>query len=398
MAGLFLPLELTLSEFLELVAGGMTAATALFAGLLLLGRDHDARMRALGLAIFLLATALSELDELAMLGGAYIAYPHLAMVFWPVTVVIGPAILLYVRDMTAAQRQPLTPMRLVRYFWSVPAGYVIALPFYFLPADSKLALFAGETDGLELAAAVPLVLMATFLVIAFVSLVIAYRALLVHTRSVRNLFANIEDKSLSWVRVVLFVLSAAWIWGAVMVMWRFDNSLPGWQGLAATVLELGWVFAFGFFGVRQAAIYKPVAPAPSVPAGKYHRSALDAPRMERIAGRVATAMEERKLYRDSTLSLRQLSDEIRVSENYISQTLNDQMGRNFFDYVNAWRIGEACQRLAAGARILETAHATGFNSRSTFNAAFRKHTGMTPSAWRQEPEGWPDGLPRPDTA
>lgn len=93
--------------------------------------------------------------------------------------------------------------------------------------------------------------------------------------------------------------------------------------------------------------------------------------------------------------MRQLSDTIRVSQNYISQTLNDRLGRNFFDYVNAWRIAEACQRLGQGARVLDVAHETGFNSRSTFNAAFRKHTGTTPSAWRRQPAAdWPDGLPR----
>lgn len=396
MVGLYEPLELPALFLLQIVMSAMTAAVAGFASLLLLSRDREARLRTLGLALFLLAGAVSELDELYMYAGGYDAAPWSVALVWPLIVIGGPAILLYVRDMTAAERPPMTPARFARYAWAVPAGYLIALPFFLLPGEDKLAILAGEGEAGGLAAAVPAVLSVLFLVIALVSLVLAVRELLVHMRSIRDFFANIEDKSLNWLRVVLLVLSAAWVWGAASTLWRLDDGVPQWQGLMATVLEMGWVCAFGFFGVRQGLIFTARTASDPAASSKYTRSALDDARMERIAARIETAMREQHLYRNPALSLRQLSDTIRVSQNYISQTLNDRLGRNFFDYVNAWRIADACRRLEAGGRVLETAHETGFNSRSTFNAAFRKHTGTTPSAWRRQPAAWPDGLPRPD--
>ena len=60
MLGQYVPLDLSALDFLQIVIGAMTAAIAVFSALLLLSRDHDARMRALGLALFFLATAVSE--------------------------------------------------------------------------------------------------------------------------------------------------------------------------------------------------------------------------------------------------------------------------------------------------------------------------------------------------
>ena len=111
MLGQYVPLDLSALDFLQIVIGAMTAAIAVFSALLLLSRDHDARMRALGLALFFLATAVSELDELYMHAGGYALHPWSIALAWPLIVIIGPAILLYVRDMTAAGRPPISPKR-----------------------------------------------------------------------------------------------------------------------------------------------------------------------------------------------------------------------------------------------------------------------------------------------
>ena len=61
--------------------------------------------------------------------------------------------------------------------------------------------------------------------------------------------------------------------------------------------------------------------------------------------------------------------------------------QNFFDYINSQRVAEVQRQLSnavSATAILDLALAAGFNSKSTFNAAFRKHSGMTPSAWRAQ--------------
>jgi len=132
----------------------------------------------------------------------------------------------------------------------------------------------------------------------------------------------------------------------------------------------------------------------------YARSPLDRASMERIAAKLEGAMRERRLYRAPFFGLGDLSAETGVSPHRISQVLNQHLGMHFFDYVNRWRVAEARERLAADpdARIIAVAEAVGFNSKSTFNAAFRKHAGTTPSEWRRQGRPLGDrgpGAPRP---
>nr|WP_254868512.1 helix-turn-helix transcriptional regulator [Phaeobacter sp. HF9A] len=95
-------------------------------------------------------------------------------------------------------------------------------------------------------------------------------------------------------------------------------------------------------------------------------------------------MQRDALHRDSALSLRRLAEQVGASPNYVSQTLNDHLGVSFFDFVNGFRVDEAEELMRTTDRsITEIALDVGFNSRSTFNAAIRKHRGMSPSELRK---------------
>lgn len=99
-----------------------------------------------------------------------------------------------------------------------------------------------------------------------------------------------------------------------------------------------------------------------------------------------THMQTDRAYLDNQLSLPQLAERLDVSVNYLSQTINQQTEKNFFDYVNGYRVEEAKQLFNDGTQqpqsILDIAMNAGFNSKSAFYTAFKKHTGMTPGAYR----------------
>lgn len=118
---------------------------------------------------------------------------------------------------------------------------------------------------------------------------------------------------------------------------------------------------------------------------KYVKSALAAEHAERLVRKLHNAMAKDLLYRDANLSLSQLSQHIGSSTNYVSQTLNEHMSQSFFHFLNSWRIKEAKMLLAKGNdTILNIAYDVGFNSRSAFYTAFKKHTGITPSQYRAQ--------------
>jgi YesN/AraC family two-component response regulator len=115
---------------------------------------------------------------------------------------------------------------------------------------------------------------------------------------------------------------------------------------------------------------------------KYQRSALSTEQSARIADKINTVMKIDQLYLDADLSLQKLAHHVAISPNYISQTLNETLSINFFDFVNQWRIEAAKPKILANQdNILNISIEVGFNARSSFYKAFKQETGQTPSGF-----------------
>jgi AraC-like DNA-binding protein len=90
---------------------------------------------------------------------------------------------------------------------------------------------------------------------------------------------------------------------------------------------------------------------------------------------------------DSELNLQRLSEQIGVPAYRLSQMMNSHLHQNFFDVINQYRVEEWKRLMSEGSAsgtIQELAFQVGFNSKSSFNTAFKKHTGQTPSEYRAE--------------
>ncbi|MCP4216779.1 MAG: helix-turn-helix domain-containing protein [bacterium] len=121
---------------------------------------------------------------------------------------------------------------------------------------------------------------------------------------------------------------------------------------------------------------------------KYKRSALTEDKSSVYLRKAMFQVEEKKIYRDPNVSLKTLSSQLMISPRTLSQVINEQLKRNFFDLINQYRIEEAQMLLTepgAGDRsILDIGYEVGFNSKSAFNRAFKKITQMTPSQYRKQ--------------
>jgi len=101
-----------------------------------------------------------------------------------------------------------------------------------------------------------------------------------------------------------------------------------------------------------------------------------------------THIENKKPYLKEGCSIQSVSDDTRISVHHLSNILNKHFNKNFPDFINEYRIKEA-QRLLSTPQFekmtLEAiGYECGFGSRSSFNKAFKKHTGLTPSQFRQQ--------------
>jgi AraC-like DNA-binding protein len=117
---------------------------------------------------------------------------------------------------------------------------------------------------------------------------------------------------------------------------------------------------------------------------------------QRIREKIEAALADEAIICDSLLSLQTLSRAVREDPRYVSQVINLDLGANFYDLISRHRIELAKARLVKSPEetVLAIALAVGFNSKSTFNAAFRRFTGLTPREFRNRPLGDAPDSPR----
>jgi AraC-like DNA-binding protein len=137
--------------------------------------------------------------------------------------------------------------------------------------------------------------------------------------------------------------------------------------------------------VREVFGLLPVRALASEPDKGADLSKMDAAEVEYYLKALQQLLAEKQPYLDPSLSLKSLAGMLSLHPNRLSWLLNEHVGKNFNEFVNGFRL-EAFQQLALDPvndhlTILGLAYESGFNSKTVFNAFFKKIMGQTPSAW-----------------
>lgn len=120
---------------------------------------------------------------------------------------------------------------------------------------------------------------------------------------------------------------------------------------------------------------------------KYAKSNLTETALIFINEKLTQKMEQDKLFTNGDLKLQGLADILEVNLHALSQTINAKKGKSFNDYLNELRVNEAKNLLGRKenkeAKLLAIAMDAGFNNKTSFLNAFKKHVGQTPSQYRK---------------
>ena len=97
-------------------------------------------------------------------------------------------------------------------------------------------------------------------------------------------------------------------------------------------------------------------------------------------------MQEQQTFLDNQLTLTRLAEIVGISTHHLSEVLNQHDGKNFYQFVNEYRINYICEKMKHDneIKILDLAMSAGFSSRSTFNAVFKQFVKLTPSQYRKQ--------------
>lgn len=355
----------------------------------------------LPLALFLLAIGI-----FAMLPIVQVQFPSGYQIYSAIAFlslfVLCPSLWFYVEGVTAEKPWKLN-LKQARHFVLLWPAVLISMMILFMSKDMHTAIFIDDLEVLEPFA---IILMVSLLIMIFLWLgqcVYTFfritRRLVTYRKQLKNVFSNNEGKELKWMNWLLLIAISTWLFSLVTLLTSnlFENFLFSLR--AESLLSLLLVWSLAHFGLQQ----KPgfIDPNDNLTEDltfknsnedstlhapmKYQRSALDTEQSKRIANKINDIMEKDKLYLDSNLTLQKLSNYVTISPNYISQTLNETLSMNFFDFINKWRIEAAKPKILLNQdTVLNVALEVGFNARSSFYKAFKQETGKTPSEFRKQ--------------
>jgi AraC-like DNA-binding protein len=119
---------------------------------------------------------------------------------------------------------------------------------------------------------------------------------------------------------------------------------------------------------------------------KYKHSRLQKEKAEECMQKLIDYIETTEAWKDTELSLVKLSVQVNIPKHYISQVLNEIIKKNFYTFINEYRVEYAMKLINSPKHkswsFIAISYECGFNSKSAFNTFFKKHTGMTPSDYR----------------
>ncbi len=198
-------------------------------------------------------------------------------------------------------------------------------------------------------------------------------------------FAKLHSQAspqLKWFRIVLvllLILSVVWV-GITIADYFYDTEY--WYilyiSMSAVIYWMGHVGIYNFG--REQERKKDRLSTQSRPV-----ISLDRPKNEHIAA-LENLLIGQKRFLDPKITLDKMADELDLSKSHLSRIINTELQMGFPDYLNALRVAEAKIYLRhpdfANYTLLAIGLEAGFNSKTTFNAAFRKFAGCTPSDYR----------------
>ena len=144
------------------------------------------------------------------------------------------------------------------------------------------------------------------------------------------------------------------------------------------------LYLISFSIVNRSGLFKESTGAEKI---KYEKSGLDDDLKNDILRKLETVLQEEGYYKTNLASLVDISSKINETTHNVSQVINEKTGMNFFNWLASYRIEEAKKILSGNDamkfKIEEIAEMVGYNSKASFNKAFKNITGQTPSEYRK---------------
>ena len=260
-------------------------------------------------------------------------------------------------------------------------GNLVAIPrLYSSSVEEKVALFVDYVNLYETVFMhISLHLQSIFYI--FLGFLILKKAKQIFVQN----YSSDSIQMYRWIFQLLLFMSAFYGIAIVKNTFKYLKQLGNFQSaqIALSLVVLLFVCWYVLKALRHPNLFNGVGSKTKIIHQSNGHKNVDTSQLNKIR----SFMETEKPYLDASLTLRSLAEQTQMNSRDLSVLINTNLQQHFFDFVNAYRIKEAQTILQDPSKkeftILEILYEVGFNSKSSFNTAFKKHTGKTPTEFRK---------------
>ncbi len=330
---------------------------------------------------FFLSVALNMFDGLYVLTGWADANPHLAFIGGSCSFLFGPLLYFYTQSVVyQGYRLPRAAVLHAAPFLLVTG--LVVVTYHVQPLPTKLFILAARKRYDNPWLVIALSFLGYAQIVTYVLL--ALRTVRRYRLALRERFSRTDALNLHWLTSTLRGFMLSLLFAFLYTSVQLTPFTGYYEAPLAVIIVALFYFINGiiFKALRQPEIFGGVAPekvevAPeAAKPARYASSALTAPERETHLAGLRTWMDTQKPYLNPDLTIEELSGQLAVPVKVLSQVINESLGQNFFDFVNTYRVEEAKKLLnnprAPKVTVLEVMYQAGFNSKSSFNTAFKK--------------------------
>jgi AraC-like DNA-binding protein len=312
----------------------------------------------------------------------YMSYPNLSRISWLQLSLVGPLIYLITKKIGSG---------FVKWQWN---DAIHALPFIVCASILLPWFLKPTTEKLQLLHRFDVVSKQDFgwLNQVNLALIIGYIAIGLwqqhkYKEAIKNIYSDVENRRLKWIKQFLYlILGIVLISGLGFYGRKWDIPVLTNFYHYNYIIIVAIVYWLAYKLLTTPDIFWQLPPIDS-PSKKYEKSGIPDEEQNTIYTRLLEYIETGKPYLDTDLTIYKLAETLELPRHHLSQVINTRSGKSFYDFINGYRVEEAKRRLKDPAfnkmTIQGIAFDSGFNSKATFNTAFNRFAGMTPSAYRK---------------
>ncbi|MBX7152505.1 helix-turn-helix domain-containing protein [bacterium] len=358
----------------------------LAAALVVRKKNHTAN-RLLAIMVFIFAVRAMTIYLLETTGNSF--FTELQTVTWPTLFLFAPLFFFYSRILLL--HIPFIWRKNILHFIPALALSIQVIIYYVLCIFGKLPE-SVETPESSIGKILDFFFSNLFLLMGWYYTIRVYGLLRIYRRRIHEFYSNHARIQFSWLWVMTVFQFVIWGYetGIHLILYMNIPIATPVRMVSFIILTL-WIYVMGYFAINLPEIFAGEMPTDdgseiALNTEKYRKSGLDETKALEYKTKLLQFMNDQKPYTNSEITLRDLAGFLNISEHNLSEVINTLLKKNFYDFINFYRVEDAKKRLLdprfSEYTILAIAMEAGFNSKSSFNSLFKKFTGTTPSQFR----------------